>query len=201
MALYSVGQIKQAASDAGFKGKDIVIATAISMAENGSHEPDKTHKNSNGTTDYGAWQINSVHKDILASGNWKDLGDNAKMAYAVYTAAGNSFMPWYTFDDRKGGHPYLEHMKAAEKAELSTKPTDEKLERNSAGANDLLNTLNPVPEVLSFIRKGAVPVGVFVLGLVIIILGIWFVIKNTAPAKALKTVANPVKAAKDAVTK
>lgn len=72
---------------AGFTGHDVVVAVAVSRAES-AWDPTATNENTNGTTDYGLWQINSVHAPILASGNWSDPLDNARMAYAVWKGGG-----------------------------------------------------------------------------------------------------------------
>jgi hypothetical protein len=41
-------------------GRDIKIATAVALAESRG-KLDETHENSDGSTDYGPWQVNSVH--------------------------------------------------------------------------------------------------------------------------------------------
>ncbi len=97
------------AAAAGFKGvKDLPTAAAIAFAES-SGNPSATNKNSNGSTDYGLWQINSVHGALLKQGEWSNPADNAKMAYKVYSDAGNSFKPWVTY---KTG-AYLKYMAQA----------------------------------------------------------------------------------------
>lgn len=97
--LISAPLIAQFAQSAGWKSQeDIATATAIALAESGGRN-DATNKNSNGSTDYGLWQINSIHKDALALGNWKDPATNAKMAYMVYSQAGHNFTPWVTFNN------------------------------------------------------------------------------------------------------
>jgi hypothetical protein len=80
-------EVAKAAHSAGFPDSELVTAVAVAYAES-TFNVNATHKNSDGSTDYGVWQINSVHKDILGSGNWASLGDNAKMARAVWQAQG-----------------------------------------------------------------------------------------------------------------
>lgn len=82
---------------AGFTGQDLVIMTAIDGAESG-YVPTATHRNSNGSTDYGLAQINSVHAGILASGPWADPYANARMARQVWAEAGGSWRPWATYN-------------------------------------------------------------------------------------------------------
>lgn len=96
MTALSASQMASALSNAGFTNQDIAIGVAIGLAESGG-DPSATNHNTNGSTDFGVWQINSVHADILAQGNWADVNDNAKMAHAVWQSAGGSWKPWATF--------------------------------------------------------------------------------------------------------
>lgn len=92
-AQYTVDQIAIAARQAGFPEKDVITAVAIALAESGGKSVSSA-PNRNGTTDYGVWQINSTHSNLLAKGDWRDLNANAAMAYALYADAGNRFTPW-----------------------------------------------------------------------------------------------------------
>lgn len=97
MPSLSASQIATAARAGGFlTNEDVVKAVAIALAESGGN-PSATNHNTNGSTDYGLWQINSVHASILRSGSWSNPTDNARMAYQVFTDAGNSFTPWTTY--------------------------------------------------------------------------------------------------------
>jgi hypothetical protein len=96
---YSIAQLYAAAVAAGFKGQNAVTATAISLAENSGRNPSAVNHNSNGTTDHGAWQINSVHLTpafVSTYGNVNDLQDKARRAYAVYKSQG--FGAWTTYN-------------------------------------------------------------------------------------------------------
>jgi hypothetical protein len=70
-----------------------VIALAISMAEDRNADVTATNKNTNGSTDYGLWQINSVHgfpaAELLTSTG------NAHAAAAVYAKQG--WKAWTTY--------------------------------------------------------------------------------------------------------
>lgn len=81
---------------AGWRGEDVRIAVAIAHAES-SVNPEATNRNTNGSTDYGLLQINSIHAAILASGDWRDPAANMRMGFAVWTQAGGSFEPWVTY--------------------------------------------------------------------------------------------------------
>ena len=82
------------AAAAGFSGEDQPIAVAVAQAESGG-DPNATHLNGNGTTDFGLWQINSVHVALLAMGDWRDPAANARMAYAVWQQSG--WRAWSTY--------------------------------------------------------------------------------------------------------
>ena len=91
------GGITQAETILGATGHTLnEIATAIALAESGG-VTNVSHKNSNGTTDFGIMQINSVHSDLLSTGNWWDPNANAKMAFTLWQSVGGKFTPWSTF--------------------------------------------------------------------------------------------------------
>ena len=110
-------RLAAAAKLAGFPDDVLEIAVAISGCETSGNIWVVGGPNKNGTFDFGAWQINDVHRtdhpewfDATGAGtNWANHADNARMAFAVYTEAGKSFRPWvaYTtgrYDDKTG--PY-----------------------------------------------------------------------------------------------
>ena len=105
----------RAAQAAGFTGNDVVIAIAVAGAES-SYQPTETHLNTNGSTDYGEWQINSVHPDVLAIGDWRKVTDNAAMAHAIFADAVRSgrsgWSPWATFNSGR----YLSWLPQAQQA-------------------------------------------------------------------------------------
>jgi hypothetical protein len=108
--VYSAPELRSLAIQAGFSATEADVAAAIAMAESGGR-PEVTNVNTNGSTDYGLWQINSVHPDLLRQGNWKDPAVNARMARAVYTQAGSKFTPWSTFNSQHGKPPsYLKYL-------------------------------------------------------------------------------------------
>jgi len=87
-------QLADAARAAGFPAAQIPTAVAIARAES-SGNSSATHVNNNGSTDYGVWQINSVHGNLLAGQNWSDPAANAKMAYQVWQSSG--WNAWSTY--------------------------------------------------------------------------------------------------------
>jgi hypothetical protein len=106
MATLSARQIAGYAKAAGFSGTNLTIAVAVSLAESGGRTAATNH-NTNGSTDYGLWQINTVHGSLLASGQWSNPADNARMAYAVWKEQG--WHGWTTFNTGA----YMAHMGAA----------------------------------------------------------------------------------------
>lgn len=87
-----------AALAAGFP--DPVRAVAVAGAESGWRSV-ASPPNTNGTVDYGFWQVNSVHADLLARYDWHDPRQNALAALAVFTdraASGrDGWSAWTTY--------------------------------------------------------------------------------------------------------
>jgi hypothetical protein len=86
------------AYQAGFRDDDVSIAVAIARAESQWNPDAVNDQNTNGSTDYGLMQINSVHQSLLATGNWRDPFDNMQMAFQVFTDAGGHWTPWSTYN-------------------------------------------------------------------------------------------------------
>jgi len=84
------------AQSAGFSRAEALTAAGIALAESGGDRDARGGPNSNGTYDYGLWQINSVHKELLAKGSWRDPDSNARMAYSVYKGSG--WKAWTTYN-------------------------------------------------------------------------------------------------------
>jgi len=80
-------------------GPDCRVALAIQRAENARGTCEVFHYNSDGTLDWGYFQINTVHLK-RAGVNLRDLLDcraNIDFAYQLYLERG--FAPWSTFND------------------------------------------------------------------------------------------------------
>lgn len=111
MTVDLTGEAIVAAMDlAGFPQGSWNTGVAIALAESGGNTT-VTHKNSNGSTDFGVWQINSVHSDLLSTHNWKDPVDNARMAASI-SSNGSNWKPWSTFNSGS----YKDHLNAANTA-------------------------------------------------------------------------------------
>lgn len=93
---YTFAQLVEIATQAGFPADQAPTAAAIALAES-SGNAGASHVNSNGSTDYGLWEINSVHGALLAGKNWRDPVVNAQMAFRVWSDAGRKWSPWSTY--------------------------------------------------------------------------------------------------------
>lgn len=96
MTTLSASEIKGYAYNAGFRGNDLNIAVAIAFAES-EGKTDAVNHNKNGSTDFGVWQINTVHPELLQSGSWSDPAANARMAYTLYKAR-RGFKDWASYN-------------------------------------------------------------------------------------------------------
>lgn len=89
-------------------GQNCKIALAISQAENGTRQCDRQGaRNSNGTYDYGLFQINEIHAPSKGSiEDFKDCDKNIKVALQIFKKQG--WTPWsvYKNDQYK---KYLKH--------------------------------------------------------------------------------------------
>lgn len=105
MAQFTAAQIAQTAANAGFKGNQIVMATAIALAESGGNTAAIGYDN-DGSHDVGLWQINSIHGYSDAA--MQDPAQNAAAAYSI-SSSGTNWSPWSTF----GTGAYLKYMATA----------------------------------------------------------------------------------------
>lgn len=85
-------QLATLAEGAGFNLGQMPTMVAIALAESGGN-PDAKHLNSNGTWDWGLWQINDVNK---IPGNLLDPGTNARAAKTIFDRQG--FKAWSTYN-------------------------------------------------------------------------------------------------------
>ena len=102
MAKLAIPQLIGLASGAGFSGDDLITAVAIALAESGgdpqAYNPEQSAGAAQGRGSFGLWQIYLTAHPEFAGQNLLDPQVNAAAAYAVYSAAGNSFRPWSTFE-------------------------------------------------------------------------------------------------------
>jgi hypothetical protein len=109
----------QLARAAGFTPAEAIIATAISIAEDGSGDPAAlSGLNTNLTRDLGLWQINSAHwPEFGGQQALIDPATNAHAAYVLYHR--QTWCAWSTYESSCGPghtgsyHAYLSRAQAA----------------------------------------------------------------------------------------
>jgi hypothetical protein len=91
MTDYTYAQLKQLWIQNGGNPAAADIAAAVAMAESGG-DSNATNSNTNGSTDRGLWQINSVH----GSQSTFDVTGNVKAAINI-SGNGTNWSPWVTY--------------------------------------------------------------------------------------------------------
>lgn len=135
--ILTVDQVAQLAASVGFADQDLIVAVAVAMAESkgdpNAYNPETKAGAPAGLGSYGLWQIFlKVHPEYK-NVNLFDPNTNANAAFGVYTAAGESFEPWATFDPRDGSTPlYLAWMPKAQIA-VSNLPNDSGVDLSAGG--------------------------------------------------------------------
>lgn len=94
MAVINASQIASYAYSAGFRGNALTMAIAIALAESGGNTTATNH-NTNGSTDYGLWQINSSHSQYNPTLLLSNPAYNAQAAFQL-SSNGSNWRPWCT---------------------------------------------------------------------------------------------------------
>jgi len=108
------------ALNAGWQDANLVIATAIALAESGCN-PDAVGYNGptegcpDGSEDRGSWQINDCYHPGVSDECAFKLKCNAEAAYDIYQDASDTFEPWSTWDSRSFRFYLTEARKAVKK--------------------------------------------------------------------------------------
>lgn len=166
------------AGRAGFTGNDIAIAVAISLAENSASDPTATHKNADGSTDYGLWQINSSHANEFDMHDWANPQSNANMAYKVFKMQG--WKAWSTYNDGA----YLVHLPTGKTAASDA--------TKSASMNPLNIVTNPLSALtgLAIFQSGLWKrIGIGVLGAAIVIVALVLMVSANKTVRGAATTA------------
>jgi len=158
VSVLSPSQIAACLSAAGFPASEIPTGVAVALAESGGRT-DETHVNSDGTTDYGLMQINSIHGSLLSSGDWRDPNANARMAYALWKDNGGSWRPWSSYNN---GRYRLFTGRAVSAATVSAQPVVFGVP--SLGLPSVFDVFSP-----HFWLR----VGMFLLGGMLLLLALW----------------------------
>lgn len=108
-------QIANTMRVAGWPENELETGIAVCLAESSGNTE---ALNASGAA--GLWQIlRRVHTELFAIYQWDDPVDNAKMALSVFSAAGNSWHPWTTYNSGS----YLRYINRAKEAIMtSVKP-------------------------------------------------------------------------------
>lgn len=188
-------QIAKLIVDSGwFKASDVTqvdTLTAIALAESGG----KTDAISP-TRDYGLFQINkAAHPDLFLLYRWEDPAQNVLMARKVYQAAGNSLTPWSTF---KSG-AYRQYLGQSRKVLAGSTPVAPDGTVSSAihGTQDTVSrvaniTGGALTDVMKYLSASFLTIGAGLLAGLLLILGVWFLVKNTKTYAAAKDTAGDV---------
>jgi hypothetical protein len=174
MAKLTAQQIAGAAKAAGFPANELATATAVALAESGG-ETTATNRNTNGSVDYGLWQINTVHGSLLSQGDKFNPDDNAKMAYTVWSRAGNKWSPWSAYNNQRY-RTFLPQASLAAAAPTATpasatipNPTPGGAAMAAAGGTaDILSLISGLTSGGLWTRIGA-----FLLGGILILFSLW----------------------------
>jgi hypothetical protein len=154
---------------------DPEIMAAIAMAESGGRT-DARHVNSNGSVDRGLWQINGPAEETPARKGLYTPGKNAMVAASILQRQGKGAWVAYT------NGSYKKFLKSESWIDKHTTSPDEIIDATKSGASSVLDgVLGPVT---TFLKEGAVTVGVFVLALVFIIVGLVMLANRTKAGKA-----------------
>jgi hypothetical protein len=174
MAKLTAQQIAGYAKAAGFPDNELATATAVALAESGG-ETTATNRNTNGSVDYGLWQINTVHGSLLSQGDKFNPADNAKMAYTVWNGAGRKWSPWSAYNNQRY-RTFLPQASLAAAAPTATpasvdvpNPTPGGAAMAAAGGTaDILSLISGLTSGGLWTRLGA-----FLLGGILILFSLW----------------------------
>lgn len=192
MTTLTAQEIAGAAQQAGFTGQDLVIAVAVAFAES-SGETTQVHPNDDGSTDYGLWQINTVHGSLLNQGDKFNPIDNARMAYTVWRDSG--WGAWTTYNTGA----YLPYMARAQLA--AGNPVSPGTGTAGVAPTSLLGSLQNTTQFLTLLGNKQFWVNTFYIfaGGVCFTIGIVMMVSHSQFADTAKQLA--LKAAKAAVLK
>ena len=96
MADYSVGDLTDAARNAGFSGAALVTAVAVALAENSGRLLRAVNTNPGGSRDRGPWQINDQAHPEVSDACAFSLDCSAGAAFQI-SSQGRTWQPWTTW--------------------------------------------------------------------------------------------------------
>ena len=153
----------------------------------------------------GLWQINTtVHADKIGSDNVYDLHTNTMLARDISNSdPKGQWHPWQAYNDKsprylagkghgKEMYSYLKSMTHAERLiryqDLTKLDTQSLSGPLGPGTEETLNSLTPagmLSDALTFVKEGSAAIGVFILGAILFIVGLWFLAKQSNAGRAV----------------
>lgn len=191
MAKITDAQIASAAVSAGFPREEIPTAVAVALAESGGNPLAVNANEPDGSVSRGLWQINSVHSALLQSNDWRDPAGNAKMAFIIWQRAGGKWSPWGAFNNQSF-RLYLTRGQAVAGVTGGTLPAGLPNPLDAAGS--LAEGMSALSDAFGFLtdRHNWVRLVTVGAGLVLMLILVVAVLKNTAVAKTAKKVGKAV---------
>jgi len=118
--------------------KTLVTATAVALAESGGNEKIVSPVNSDGSTDVGLWQINSVHRRDHPTWTtaWLQNPANNASAMAVISSNGSNWAPWSAYKNGK----YKQYLTQAQHA-VDTRPIGAGVGQDTTDFGDILEKI------------------------------------------------------------
>lgn len=189
---YSFSQLQDLWKQAGGNPASATMAAAVAMAESGGN-PNSTNHNTNGTTDRGLWQINSIHGSLSVF----DPMANARAAVQI-SNNGTTWRPWCTAWSNGAcggtylgqGSPFLRFMPNGAEAPPDNGDSSGG-DTTTVGFPNPLKAIDPNTWVQAFLR----PLGVWLwygammsMGAILVVIGVILLIRETTTAQTLKGV-------------
>lgn len=191
--------IAQLAVNHGFPANDkqnLVLCVAIAKAESGGNTK-AVNQNTNGSTDKGVWQINTVHDDKLPGQDRFDPDVNAELMMQI-SSGGQNWQPWSTFNS--GAYQKFTAEVASDLGATDFKPNG----NSTTALGDLIPGSSSVTSVVKFFNALTdinvwIRIGKVILGAALAAFGLIMLLKDSNSVKqAVKaglTVATKGKAA------
>ena len=217
MTVLTDKQIAKLMRGVGFEPKEIPTGVAIVRAESGGEPGKVSAPNKNGTYDYGLWQINSVHKarwnqmfvesESWEKGGWANPATNTWFAYELFKARGRGWGDWAAYNNGS----YKNHLHDINLEGITLSASSQTYQGMLADAltfgkggkavdeasKEAIDSIDQkLGAAFNFVKDGAVTVGVFVLAVVLLILGVWFLLSQSKTARKVAGAVPAVKAVK-----
>lgn len=181
MATLSRDELRKLASDAGFTGDDVDIAAAVALAESGGNT--QAHNTTPPDDSYGLWQINMYGNlgpsrrrayGLPSNDTLYDPRRNAMVAKHIKDSSGWNAWTTYTTDEYK---------------QFMDKSLTDKIGSGIADATGLSAVASAVNSVGQNIFNGLASLVGIMVALVLLVLGVAILARNTKVVKGAKKAA------------